>query len=75
MRIIVAMTWATGAAHGVGLLAALRQLSPQVTLLKETGRSVREFASASSVVHPRDNRGAAILRHINEVPSIPNERG
>jgi 3-polyprenyl-4-hydroxybenzoate decarboxylase len=75
MRIIVAMTWATGAAYGVGLLAALRQLSAQVTLLKETGRSVCEFASASSVVHARDNPGAAILRHINELPSIQNKRG
>jgi 3-polyprenyl-4-hydroxybenzoate decarboxylase len=75
MRIIVAMTWATGSAHGVGLLAALRQLFAQVTLLKETRRSAFEFASAASIAHARDNHGAAILRHIDELPSIPNERG
>jgi flavin prenyltransferase len=70
MRIIVAMTGATGAVYGVGLLAALRELEiethlvlsrwAEVTLLKETGRSVRELASAASVVHARDNQGAPI---------------
>jgi 4-hydroxy-3-polyprenylbenzoate decarboxylase len=70
MRIIVAMTGATGAAYGVSLLAALRELEvethlvlsrwAEVTLLKETGRSVRELASAASVVHSRDNQGASI---------------
>ena len=74
MHIIVAMTWATGAAHGVGLLAALRQLCAEVTFLKER-RSVREFASAASIVRARDSQDAAILRQINELPSIPHERG
>lgn len=70
MRIIVAMTGATGAVYGVGLLAALRELGvevhlvlsqwAEVTLVKETGISVRELASTASVVHARDNLGASI---------------
>jgi flavin prenyltransferase len=70
MRIIVAMTGATGAVYGVGLLAALRELGvevhlvlsqwAEVTLVKETRISVRELASTASVVHARDNLGASI---------------
>ena len=70
MRIIVAMTGATGAVYGVSLLAALRELGvethlvlsqwAEVTLVKETGISVRGLASAASVVHARDNLGASI---------------
>jgi len=70
MRLIVAMTGATGALYGVSLLAALRELGvethfvlsqwAEVTLVKETGISVREFASAASVVHATDNLGASI---------------
>src|SRR5215471_5132261 len=70
MRIIVAMTGATGAVYGVSLLAALRELGiethlvvsqwAEVTLVKETGISVRELASMASVVHARDNLGASI---------------
>jgi polyprenyl P-hydroxybenzoate/phenylacrylic acid decarboxylase-like protein len=70
MRIIVAMTGATGAVYGVNLLAALRELGiethlvvsqwAEVTLVKETGISVRELASMASVVHARDNLGASI---------------
>jgi 4-hydroxy-3-polyprenylbenzoate decarboxylase len=70
MRLIVAMTGATGALYGVSLLAALRELGvethfvlsqwAEVTLVKETGISVRELASTASVVHARDNLGASI---------------
>jgi flavin prenyltransferase len=75
MRIIVAMTGATSAVYGVGLLAALRDRWAEVTFLKATRRSVREIAFAASVVHARNNQGAPILRHINELPSISAERG
>jgi polyprenyl P-hydroxybenzoate/phenylacrylic acid decarboxylase-like protein len=70
MRIIIAMTGATGAVYGVSLLAALRELGvethlvlsrwAEVTIVKETGRSVREIASTASVFHSRDNQGASI---------------
>jgi polyprenyl P-hydroxybenzoate/phenylacrylic acid decarboxylase-like protein len=70
MRIIVAMTGATGAAYGVSVLAALRELDiethlvlsrwAEVTLVKETARSARELASIASFVHARDNQGASI---------------
>ena len=70
MRIIVAMTGATGAVYGVSLLTALRDLGvethlvvsrwAEVTLVKETGRSVRELVSLASTVHSRDNLGASI---------------
>ena len=70
MRLIVAMTGATGALYGVSLLAALRELGvethfvlsqwAEVTLVKETGISVRELASTASVVHARANLGASI---------------
>ena len=70
MRIVVAMTGATGAVYGARLLGALWELEiethlvlsrwAEVTLVKETGVSVRELASTASVVHSRDNQGAAI---------------
>src|SRR5262245_52497513 len=70
MRIIVAITGATGAAYGVRLLAALEQLGverhlivsrwAEVTLLKETGYTAREIGAMASVVHSRDNQGAPL---------------
>ncbi len=55
MRIVIAMTGATGAVYGINLLVALRELGvethlvlsrwAEVTIVKETGRSVREIAS------------------------------
>ena len=68
MRIIVAITGATGAAYGVRLLAALEQLGverhlivsrwAEVTIPKETGYTAREVGAMASVVHSRDNQGA-----------------
>ena len=70
MRIIVAITGATGAAYGVRLLAALAQLGverhlivsrwAEVTILKETGLTAREVGAMASVLHSRDNQGATI---------------
>jgi flavin prenyltransferase len=70
MRIIIAMTGATGAVYGVSLFVALRELGvethlvlsrwAEVTIVKETGRSIREIASTASVVHSCDNQGASI---------------
>jgi 4-hydroxy-3-polyprenylbenzoate decarboxylase len=70
MRIIVAMTGATGAAYGIRLLAALGELGverhlilsrwAEVTILKETGHTAREVGAMASVLHSRDNQGAAI---------------
>ena len=70
MRIIVAMTGATGAAYGVRLLAALRELGvethlilsrwAEVTLLKETGLTARQAGAMASILHSRDNLGATI---------------
>ncbi|MEV4254462.1 non-oxidative hydroxyarylic acid decarboxylases subunit B [Spirillospora sp. NPDC049652] len=70
MRLVVAMTGATGAPIGVRLLAALRDLDVEthlvvsrwarVTLAQETGRSVREVAALASVTHGPDDQGAAI---------------
>ena len=70
MRIIVAMTGATGAVYGVRLLAALGEMKvethlivsrwAEVTLRKETGLSARELATTASVVHSRDDQGASI---------------
>lgn len=70
MRIIVAITGATGAAYGVRLLAALSELGverhlvlsrwAEVTILKETGQTARDVGALASVVHPRDNQCAAI---------------
>ena len=70
MRIIVAMTGATGAVYGVRLLVALKELDverhlilsrwAETTLAKETGMSAREVGALASVVHHRDNQGASI---------------
>jgi len=70
MRIIVAMTGATGAVYGVRLLAALRDMDvethlvlsrwAEVTLRKETGLSPHEIAANASLVHSRDDLGASI---------------
>jgi flavin prenyltransferase len=70
MRIIVAMTGATGAVYGARLLAALRDMDvethlvlsrwAEVTLRKETGLSTREIAAHASVVHSREDMGASI---------------
>ena len=70
MRIIVAMTGATGAIYGVRLLAALRDLGvdshlilsrwAETTLIKETGMSARDVGALASIVHHRDNLGASI---------------
>jgi flavin prenyltransferase len=70
MRIVVAITGATGAAYGVRLLAALGELGverhlilsrwAEVTILKETGQTPREVGAMASVLHSRDNQGAAI---------------
>jgi polyprenyl P-hydroxybenzoate/phenylacrylic acid decarboxylase-like protein len=70
MRVVVAITGATGAAYGVSLLAALRELGverhlilsrwAEVTILKETGLTTREVGGMATVLHSRDNQGAAI---------------
>jgi 4-hydroxy-3-polyprenylbenzoate decarboxylase len=70
MRIVVAMTGATGAGYGVRLLSALKELGveshlilsrwAEVTIARETGYSAREVAAKASVVHSRNNQGALI---------------
>ena len=70
MRIVVAMTGATGAVYGVRLLSALAELGverhlilsrwAEVTLLKETGLGAREVAALATEVHSRENQGAAL---------------
>jgi polyprenyl P-hydroxybenzoate/phenylacrylic acid decarboxylase-like protein len=70
MRIVVAITGATGAAYGVRLLSALRELDverhlilskwAEVTIPKETGLSTREVGAMASIVHPHNNQGATI---------------
>src|SRR5215510_9426394 len=70
MRIVVAMTGATGAVYGARLLTAARELEvethlvlsqwAEVTLTKETGLSARTLGSLASVVHSRENQGASI---------------
>ncbi|MCI2422114.1 UbiX family flavin prenyltransferase [Saccharopolyspora sp. K220] len=71
MRLIVAMTGATGAVLGVRLLERLRAM-PDVethllisrwarsTIEFETGLSVREVGALADFVHPPDDQGAAI---------------
>ena len=70
MRIIVAMTGATGAIYGIRLLAALAELGverhlilsrwAEVTILKEAGHTAREVGAMASVLYSRNNQGAAI---------------
>ena len=70
MRIVVAMTGATGARYGVRLLAALADLGverhvilsrwAEVTLLKETGLSRPEIAGLASALHSRNDQGAPV---------------
>ena len=70
MRIVVAITGATGAAYGVRLLAALTELGAEshliisrwaeATILKETGLTAREVAAMASVHHARDDQAATI---------------
>ena len=70
MRIVVAITGATGAAYGVRLLAALAELGAEshliisrwaeATILKETGLTAREVAAMASVHHARDDQAATI---------------
>ena len=70
MRLIVAMTGATGAVYGIRLLKALQHLGverhvilsrwAEVTIVKETGLSVRAVCALASVVHAPDNQGATI---------------
>jgi 4-hydroxy-3-polyprenylbenzoate decarboxylase len=70
MRIIVAMTGATGAVYGIRTLAALHELGVErhlilsqwarVTIAKETGLTVSEVCAMASVVHSPDNQGASI---------------
>ena len=70
MRVVVAMTGATGAVYGVRLLAALAELGverhlvlsrwAEITLLKETGLSARDLGDLASEVHARDNQGSAL---------------
>jgi len=70
MRIIVAITGATGALYGIRMLTALAELGvethlilsrwAEVTIAKETGHTVREVAAMASVSHPRDNQAASI---------------
>jgi polyprenyl P-hydroxybenzoate/phenylacrylic acid decarboxylase-like protein len=70
MRIVVAITGATGAAYGIRLLAALAELGverhlilsrwAEVTIVRETGHTIQEVAAMASVLHQRDNQGASI---------------
>jgi polyprenyl P-hydroxybenzoate/phenylacrylic acid decarboxylase-like protein len=70
MRIIVAMTGATGAIYGIRLLEELTNLGveshlvlsrwAEATIVKETGRTARQVALMASVLHSRDNLGAVI---------------
>jgi flavin prenyltransferase len=70
MRIIVAITGATGTVYGMRLLAALGELGierhlilsrwGEVTMLKETGFTAHQAGAMATVVHSRDNQGAVI---------------
>ncbi|MFI6514635.1 UbiX family flavin prenyltransferase [Spirillospora sp. NPDC050679] len=70
MRLVVAMTGATGAPIGVRLLEALRELEVEThlvvsrwaraTLAQETGYSVREVRELASAWHGPDDQGASI---------------
>jgi polyprenyl P-hydroxybenzoate/phenylacrylic acid decarboxylase-like protein len=70
MRIVVAITGATGACYGVRLLQSLAELGverhlvlsrwAEVTLRSETGLTAGDLAGMASVVYGRNNQGAAI---------------
>jgi polyprenyl P-hydroxybenzoate/phenylacrylic acid decarboxylase-like protein len=70
MRLIVAMTGATGAVYGIRLLKALQHLGverhlilsrwAEVTIVKETGLSVSEVCTMASVMHSPVNQSATI---------------
>ncbi|MCX5098940.1 UbiX family flavin prenyltransferase [Streptomyces sp. NBC_00053] len=70
MKLVVAMTGATGAPIGVRLLEALKELDVEThlvvsrwartTLAQETTYSLREVAALASVCHSPDDQGAAI---------------
>ncbi|MFD0034765.1 UbiX family flavin prenyltransferase [Streptomyces sp. NPDC127172] len=70
MRIVVAMTGATGAPFGVRLLEVLGELGVEThlvvsrwartTLAQETGLSLREVQAMASVCHSPDDQGASI---------------
>ncbi|MER7965791.1 UbiX family flavin prenyltransferase [Streptomyces ardesiacus] len=70
MRLVVAMTGATGAPIGVRLLEALRELDVEThlvvsrwaraTLAQETPYSLRDVRALASVYHAPDDQGASI---------------
>ncbi|GAA4081845.1 UbiX family flavin prenyltransferase [Actinomadura miaoliensis] len=70
MRLVVAMTGATGAIIGVRLLTALRELDVEThlvvsrwaraTIAEETPYTVREVTGLASVSYAPDDQGAAI---------------
>ncbi|MFF0742939.1 UbiX family flavin prenyltransferase [Streptomyces sp. NPDC004111] len=70
MRLVVAMTGATGAPLGVRVLEALQELGVEThlvvsrwaraTLAQETGRTVRDLKSLATVTHSPDDQGAPI---------------
>ncbi|MFE2374646.1 non-oxidative hydroxyarylic acid decarboxylases subunit B [Streptomyces sp. NPDC059398] len=70
MKLVVAMTGATGAPLGVRLLEALRELEVEThlvvsrwaraTLAQETAYTLREVQSLASVCHSPDDQGASI---------------
>ncbi|MFF9126519.1 UbiX family flavin prenyltransferase [Streptomyces sp. NPDC014889] len=70
MRLVVAMTGATGAALGVRVLQALRELDVEThlvisrwaraTLTRETEYTVRAVEALASVCHSPDDQGASI---------------
>ncbi len=69
-RIIVAISGASGTILGVRVLEALRELGVEThlvlsrwgarTLVHETSRGVKEVEALATVVHARENQGAAI---------------
>jgi polyprenyl P-hydroxybenzoate/phenylacrylic acid decarboxylase-like protein len=70
MRIVLAMTGATGAAYGIRLLEVLKELGverhlvmsewAEVTLRHETSWTLSDVRALASVVHARTNQGASI---------------
>ena len=70
MRIVVAMTGATGACYGIRLLTALAELGierhlilsrwAEVTIRQETGYGARDVAALATVVHSAGNLAAPI---------------